>query len=55
MRHSRKKEATSQVYVTAAYEHYKVIALALRYWNRFLQGASPEAYRDRRHATRLRG
>jgi len=44
MRHSRKREATSQVYVKAVYELYKVIALALRGWNRSLQGASPEVY-----------
>jgi hypothetical protein len=55
MRHSRKREATLQVYVKVAYELVKVIALALRYWNRFLQDVSPEAYGDRRHATRQRG
>jgi hypothetical protein len=55
MRHSRKREATLQVYVKVAYELVKVIALALRYWNRFLQDSSPETYGDRRHTTRLRG
>jgi hypothetical protein len=46
MRHSRKREATLQVYVKAAYEFYNVIEIALRYWNRFLQGARTAPYRE---------
>jgi hypothetical protein len=42
MRHSCKREATSQVYVKACRCTLQGSCVALRFWNRLLQTASPE-------------